>query len=194
MVDSEWNTGLLKRSAVLHKRGLRKISDTANLSFVDSFKIVITGSRVIQYHGSPVTVYSINWWQPMPKPDGIDSTTYWLERIEEGGLYVYGFSRLGRDTVIDKCLDIKEPVNVGETWVREFCFFNDSLDTWEPFYDTMTCVKVNTDVPTSAGVFACNFYRYNMGGLECYSPGIGAVAIIDSAAAYKETLKRYTIH
>jgi len=108
---------------------------------IDTIRYNIKGDTIINYLGNDYKVY---FWQVN------ESNARWLLRNESDGAYAYG--RISQnDTLLEKDLLIKFPIQVGESWQSNYAFYGDTI--------TLECISTDYELIVPAGTFNCIVFR-----------------------------------
>jgi hypothetical protein len=133
-------------------------SSAGTFTSMDSSKLAILGKGTYSVQGQSIELYQWNWINPRTNK----ATPYsWLERNDNDGLSIYGGYFRNQPQLFPKALNIKFPVNAGETWFTPRVVFSTADSTFR-IADTVkyTCTSVSQNYITPAGVFNCYVYTY----------------------------------
>jgi len=122
--------------------------------YVDTSRLVITGSTKIYFENQILDVFFWNWIDP---ETGAPQCSKWLNRNELEGLWDYGV--IGKtDTLLAKVLEIMYPITIGQSWKTVMLYENFTIS------DTIELTCIGTDLPffTPKKVLNCYVYHYNV--------------------------------
>lgn len=151
--------------------------------FTDTVVVRIVDKLTVNTNGSSYEVGIEDLFRPRTN----SATDFkWLDWNGNDGFYrVGGVS--STDTLIQKFLNLKFPVNKGENWRVPLLVYNFGTNKFS-LDDTLTytCISIDSTFETLAGTFQSYVYNYSISKIEddvvinddiyeYYSPGIGLV-------------------
>ncbi len=155
--------------------------NTQSYDYVDSSLVKIDGTRTITVGQKLIILYKIKWFTQADTDN--EDQSYWLERQEADGLYIYGFQVGEKDTLV-KSMDLKYPVKEGDSWIRKVADYSATYNNWSVDFEEITCISTNTKFETPMGTYTCIVYSSSSGYDEYYVPKLGLVGNVGYADNY----------
>jgi hypothetical protein len=146
------------------------------LSQVDTSTVSVIGKETLNYKGKEIELFYWKW-------DFFDRI--WLSNNEDGGFYLYGLRINDNSYVVEKSLNMKYPITVGDTW-DQYMFEFDQEGLYCYISDTVgnECLYTNKSFSTVVGELDCIVTKYtNLASDESWEtylyhcPDIGYVGL-----------------
>ncbi|MFQ5730276.1 MAG: hypothetical protein ACE5GN_07940, partial [Waddliaceae bacterium] len=158
------------------------IGDRRIEGLTDSVVVRIIGQTTVTFEGQSFDIFIREFFHPRTNTA---REAKWFDWNGEDGFYLLG-GMSSTDTLVHKVLQLKFPVEVGESWQVPLLVYN-LIERRFMFEDTLTFTSVTTDTAfeTLVGTFQCHVYHYQRSQgedillledvFDYYAPGQGFV-------------------